>query len=42
MDEMLVKAAKNLAGIIKHPTRERILPDVFDRTVVKAVARAIQ
>ncbi|MEK7506266.1 MAG: malic enzyme-like NAD(P)-binding protein, partial [Patescibacteria group bacterium] len=42
MDEMLVKAAKNLAAIIKHPNRERILPDAFDKAVVKAIARAIQ
>ncbi|MEK7651006.1 MAG: NADP-dependent malic enzyme [Patescibacteria group bacterium] len=41
-DEMLVKAAKNLAAIIKHPNRERILPDAFDKAVVKAIARAIQ
>jgi malate dehydrogenase (oxaloacetate-decarboxylating) len=41
-DEMFVRAAKNLAAVIKKPTREKILPDVFDRNVVKAVARAIK
>lgn len=41
-DIMLIKAAKNLAAAAKHPTRERILPDAFDKAVVKAVARAIQ
>ncbi len=41
-DAMLVKAAKNLAGYVKKPTRESILPKPFDKGVAKAVARAIK
>jgi malate dehydrogenase (oxaloacetate-decarboxylating) len=41
-DEMFVRAAKNLAQVIKKPSTEKILPDVFDKKVVKAVARAIK
>jgi malate dehydrogenase (oxaloacetate-decarboxylating) len=41
-DAMLVAAAKNLAGTVKRPTAERILPDAFDKRVVKAVASAIK
>lgn len=41
-DAMLVKAAKNLAGVVKKPTRENIVPGVFDKHVVPAVAKAIR
>lgn len=41
-DEMLVKAAVKLAGIIKKPTPDKIIPNVFDKQVVKAVASAIR
>jgi malate dehydrogenase (oxaloacetate-decarboxylating) len=41
-DEMLIKAAKNLAGVVKSPTKNKILPNPFDKEVVKAVARAIK
>ncbi len=41
-DEMKIKAAKNLAKIVKKPTPERIIPSVFDKGVVKAVAKAIK
>jgi len=41
-NEMFVKAAQNLARVIKKPTPEKILPDVFDKSVVKAVAKAIK
>jgi malate dehydrogenase (oxaloacetate-decarboxylating) len=41
-DDMFVKAARNLAGVLKKPTVNKILPDVFDPNVVKAVAKAIK
>jgi len=41
-DEMLVKAAQNLAGCVKKPTIKKILPDPFDKKIVSAVARAIR
>ena len=41
-DEMKLKAAKALAGIIKKPTAEKIIPSVFDKKVVRAVANAIR
>lgn len=39
---MLVKAAKNLARLVKRPTREHIIPHTFDAGVVTVVARAIR
>jgi malate dehydrogenase (oxaloacetate-decarboxylating) len=41
-DEMLIKAAENLAGLVEKPDREMILPDVFDKRIVKAVSEAIR
>jgi malate dehydrogenase (oxaloacetate-decarboxylating) len=41
-DTMLIKAAHNLASIIKNPTAIKIIPDMFDSKVVKAVSKAIQ
>ncbi len=41
-DDMLIRAAKNLAALVKEPRAERIVPDVFDKAVVPAVARAIR
>lgn len=41
-DEMLIRAAKNLAALVKTPTAERIMPNTFDPLVVPAVARAIR
>jgi malate dehydrogenase (oxaloacetate-decarboxylating) len=40
-DEMKVAAAHALAGYVTHPQKNRILPPVLDRDVVKAVARAV-
>ena len=40
-DEMLIRAASNLANIVESPTVDRILPDPFDKKVSEAVARAI-
>lgn len=41
-DAMLIRAAKNLAALVKKPTAERIVPNTFDKGVVPAVARAIR
>jgi malate dehydrogenase (oxaloacetate-decarboxylating) len=41
-DEMLVQAARNLAGIVKSPTPAMIIPGVFDKHVMPAVAKAIR
>ncbi|MFZ2310264.1 MAG: malic enzyme-like NAD(P)-binding protein, partial [Patescibacteria group bacterium] len=40
-DTMLVRAAENLANLIKNPTAELILPNPFDKEVAKTVAQAI-
>ncbi|MFA5184012.1 MAG: malic enzyme-like NAD(P)-binding protein [Patescibacteria group bacterium] len=40
-DEMLLKAAENLAAVVKEPTPELILADPFNKEVAKAVAAAI-
>jgi len=41
-DEMRINAAKKLAGIIKNPTPEKIIPSIFDPKVVKAVASSLK
>lgn len=41
-DEMKLKAAKNLAALVKKPTRERVIPGPFEKGVVAAVAKAIR
>lgn len=41
-DDMFVEAAKNLAACVKNPTADKIIPDVFDKSVVSAVAAAIK
>lgn len=41
-DEMLIKAAKNLAAVVKNPTAGNIIPSTFDAKVVQAVAKAIR
>lgn len=40
-NEMFVEAAKNLAACVAEPTAEKIIPSVFDASVVPAVAKAI-
>jgi malate dehydrogenase (oxaloacetate-decarboxylating) len=39
---MKLNAAKKLAELIKKPTPDKIIPSVFDKKVVKAVASAIK
>lgn len=41
-DEMKLKAAKALAALVPKPTAEKILPDMFDKRVAKAVAKVIR
>ncbi len=41
-DDMKVKAAKAIAGLIKNPTHNRVIPDMFDKRVPKAVAKVIR
>ena len=40
-DEMKIKAAKNLAALVKKPTALRVVPGPFDKGVSQAVARAV-
>ncbi len=40
-DEMKVAAAHALAGYVKRPRRDRLLPQLLDRNVVKAIAHAV-
>ena len=40
-DEMKIAAVHALAGYVKRPRKDRILPPVLNRGVVKAVARAV-
>ena len=40
-DDMKLKAAHAISKLIPRPTPNRIIPDIFDKRVVKAVAKAI-
>jgi len=40
--EMKLQVAKNLAALVKRPTRNCIMPSSFDKRVVKVVAKAIK
>jgi len=40
-DEMKVAAAHALAGFVKRPHKDRILPQILNRRVVKTIARAV-
>ncbi len=41
-DEMLIRAAENLAGYVKKLAPDNVLPNPLDKGVVKVVARAIK
>lgn len=41
-DEMKLATAHALAGLVKKPTAEKIIPDMFDKRVAKAVAKVIR
>lgn len=39
--KMKLAAANALANLVKNPTREKIVPSIFDKRVVKAISRAV-
>lgn len=41
-DDMKLKAAKAIAALVKRPVAERIVPDMFDKRVAKAVAKVVR
>lgn len=41
-DEMKLKAAKNLAALVKRPTVNKIVPGAFEKGIAAAVAKAIR
>ena len=41
-DEMKIAAAEALAAVVKRPTAEKIIPDLFDKKVVLAVSNAVK
>lgn len=41
-DTMKLKAAKNLASLVKKPTAQKIIPGPFEKGIATAVARAIR
>ena len=41
-DEMKIKAAKAIARLVTKPTAKKIVPDMFDKRVAKAVAKVIR
>lgn len=41
-DKMQIKVAKNLAGIIKHPSINKIIPSIFDANVVKVISQTLK
>jgi malate dehydrogenase (oxaloacetate-decarboxylating) len=41
-DEMKLKAARAIAALVKKPTANKIVPDMFDKRVAKAVAKVIR
>lgn len=41
-DDMKLKAAKALAGLVKKPTAQKIVPGPFDKGIVQAVAKVIR
>jgi malate dehydrogenase (oxaloacetate-decarboxylating) len=40
--EMKIKAARAIATLVPHPTASKIVPDMFDKRVAKAVAKVIR
>ena len=41
-DGMKIRAAKALAGLVKKPTPNKIIPSIFDKRVVKTIANAVK
>ena len=40
-DKMLIRAGESLAGLVKHPDVDMILPDPFNAEISRAIAKAI-
>lgn len=40
-EEMLLAAAYTLAGLVKKPAKDKIIPDALDKKIVPAVAKAV-
>ncbi len=41
-DDMKLKAARAIAALVKRPTARRIVPDMFDKRVARAVAQVVR
>lgn len=41
-EEMKIAAANALAGLVKHPSSDKIIPGIFDKGVAEAVANAVK
>jgi malate dehydrogenase (oxaloacetate-decarboxylating) len=41
-EQMKLNAAKAIAGLVKKPTAQKIVPDMFDKKVAKVVAKVIR
>ncbi|MFH0884675.1 MAG: NADP-dependent malic enzyme [Candidatus Micrarchaeota archaeon] len=41
-DAMKIAAAKGIAGTVKKPTKDKIVPDVFDKKVVKSIREEVE
>ncbi len=41
-EETKLRAAKALAGLVETPTANKIIPDVLDKRVVPAIAKAVK
>ena len=41
-DKMKLRAAKNLAALVKKPTKDKIVPDPFEKGIAAAIAKAIR
>ena len=41
-NETKIRAARGLAALIPHPTASKIIPDMLDGRVAKAIARAVR
>lgn len=41
-DEMKLAAAKKLAGMVKNPTAEKVIPSIMEKDLVKTIASAVK
>ena len=40
-EEMKLAAAHAIAGLVKHPSADKIMPEMLDKELVPAVAKAV-